>query len=132
MKARIVLPYGNLAEIASIMGVSREYASRALNGHVSTPLALRVRKCAINHGGREVAPDANLAIGDWDMAWDTTARRAHVRIWDGRTYTLDVETNILTNDDDPTERWGEDQPLTMDLLYEVLRNIAAPQDATEG
>lgn len=53
---RIIMKRGGVKEVATLLRKHRVVVMRALSGRcVDTPENLRIRKCAINHGGVEIS-----------------------------------------------------------------------------
>jgi len=49
----IKVPYGTVNKLAMIHKVARKTVRKALNGETTTDLAKKIRKSAIEHGGKE-------------------------------------------------------------------------------
>lgn len=57
MKRRIVVEYGEVANIAKMMGCTYEMVSHSLAFRKNTDLARRIRKMALMRGGVEIGGD---------------------------------------------------------------------------
>lgn len=66
MKRRIVVEYGEVANIAKLMGCTYEMVSHSLAFRKDTDLARRIRKMALARGGVEIGGDKPINNRDYE------------------------------------------------------------------
>lgn len=49
--ARVLVEHGEVVKLAKFLGIARKTVREALSGQTNTPLARKIRKLAIDHGG---------------------------------------------------------------------------------
>lgn len=91
---RIKMPRGGASEVARMMGVTRQTVDNALTGRRSSPLAMRIRQCALSHGGFIEVP--GIGRGQWLTEFAEADRSMRVRFWNGIEATLGIDTSRLS------------------------------------
>lgn len=90
----IITRRGEVKEIARLMGTSPRTVYSALRGHTRSPLAMRIRQCALNHGGFIEVP--GIGRGQWLTEFAEADRSMRVRFWNGIEATLGIDTSRLS------------------------------------
>lgn len=78
---RIKLPVGGVDLVARLMHVTRRSVFLALSGGRTNDLALRIRRCALNHGGVIVRTD--IPRGQWLTEYNHVAGWMTCTFWNG-------------------------------------------------
>lgn len=78
---RIKLPVGGVDLVAKLMHVTRRSVFLALSGERTSDLALRIRRCALNHGGVIVRTD--IPRGQWLTEYNHVAGWMTCTFWNG-------------------------------------------------
>lgn len=89
----IITRRGEVKEIARLMGTSPRTVYSALRGHTRSPLAMRIRQCALNHGGQVVS--TAVPHGQWLTEFDERRRQMVCRFWNGYVAHVSMDTSVL-------------------------------------
>lgn len=118
---RIKLPVGGIDLVAKLMNVTRRSVFRALSGRgAASPLALRIRRCALNHGGYFVRAD--IPEGQWLTEYNHAAGWMVAQFWNGYVVRVSLRGGPMEvgHPDGTTEQRPEPSIGDVFTLFEEL------------
>ena len=117
---RIKLPVGGVDLVAKLMHVTRRSVFLALSGERTSDLALRIRRCALNHGGYFVRAD--IPEGQWLTEYNHAAGWMVAQFWNGYVVRVSLRGGPMEvgHPDGTTEQRPEPSIGDVFTLFEEL------------
>ena len=117
---RIKLPVGGVDLVAKLMHVTRRSVFLALSGERTSDLALRIRRCALNHGGVIVRTD--IPRGQWLTEYNHAAGWMVAQFWNGYVVRVSLRGGPMEvgHPDGTTEQRPEPSIGDVFTLFEEL------------